>query len=266
MIRSIRQPLLLAAGLFAADLFALAPAYADAPPPPQVGWMGQVQLGIVVTRGTLDTTTANMKFDATDTIGDWKDLAHLAFLYGESGKVSSAQRLEGSWESDFNFTKKTFVFGSINGEQDRFDGFAYQVTFATGLGYKFIDSDTTKLTVNLGAGYRRLQTETLAAADANDFIMRTPGPQIGDGVGTAGLDYAQQLTKTTKLTDKVLMQSGGLNTAVANDIAVAVNMTQSLALSVGWGVRYNSAPPTGTKSTNQLFTVNIVYSFNQPKK
>ena len=96
--------------------------------------------------------------------------------------------------------------------------------------------------------------------------MRTPGPQIGDAVGTAGLDYAQQMTKTTKLTDKLLIQSGGLNTAVANDIAVAVNMTQSLALSVGWGVRYNSAPPTGTKSTNQLFTVNVVYSFNQPKK
>jgi putative salt-induced outer membrane protein len=231
-----------------------------------VGWTGQGQAGIVVARGTLDTTTANVKFDATDTIGDWKDIAHLAFLYGESGKVSSAQRLEGLWESDFNFTKKTFVFGSVNGEQDRFDGFVYQVTFATGLGYKFIDTDSTKLTGNVGVGYRRLQTETLAAVDANGFIMRTPGPQTGDAVGTAGLDYSQQLTKTTKVTDKLLVQSGGLNTAVSNDAAVAVNMTQALALSVGWGVRYNSAPPTGTKSTNQLFTVNVVYSFNQPKK
>ena len=263
MIRSIRQPLLLAAGLFAAELFALPVAYADNTP---VGWTGQGQAGIVVARGTLDTTTANVKFDASDTIGDWKDIAHLAFLYGESGKVSSAQRLEGGWESDFNFTKRTFVFGSVNGEQDRFDGFAYQVTLATGLGYKFIDSDATKLTANLGVGYRRLQTETLAAADANGFIMRTPGPQIGDAVGTVGVDYAQQLTKTTKVTDKLIIQSGGLNTDVSNDAAVAVNMTQALALSVGWGVRYNSAPPTGTKSTNQLFTVNVVYSFNQPKK
>ena len=83
MIRSIQQPLLLAAGLFAAGLFDLPLAYAD-PTPPPAGWMGQGQAGLVVARGTLDTTTANAKLDATDTIGDWKDIAHLAFLYGES--------------------------------------------------------------------------------------------------------------------------------------------------------------------------------------
>jgi putative salt-induced outer membrane protein len=260
MIRSIRQPLLLAAGLFALPL-----AYADAPPPP-VGWTGLGQAGLVLARGTLDTTTANAKLDATDSIGDWKHLAHLAFLYGESGKASSAQRLEGSWETDYNYSKRMFVFGSVNGEDDHFDGFVYQVTLATGVGYKFIDSDTTKLTGNVGFGYRRLQTETLTAADDNGFVARTPGPSSSDGVGTVGLDYSQQLTKTTKLTDKMLVQSGGLNTSVSNDFAVAVSMTQTLALSVGYGMRYNSQPPTGTKSTDQLFTVNVVYAFNQPKK
>jgi putative salt-induced outer membrane protein len=261
MTRSIRQPLLLAAGLCA-----LSVAHADPPPPPPVGWTGAGQLGVVAARGTLDTTTANAKLDATDTIGDWKDTLHLAFLYGESANVSSAQRLEGLWETDYNFSKKMFVFGSVNGEDDHFDGFVYQVTLATGIGYKFIDSDTTKLTGNVGFGYRRLQTETLAAADDNGFVERTKGPSTSDGVGTAGLDYMQQLTTTTKLTDKLLVQSGGLNTSVANDFAVAVSMTKTLALSVGYGVRYNSAPPTGTKSTDQLFTVNLVYSFNQPKK
>jgi putative salt-induced outer membrane protein len=262
MIRSIRQPLLPVAGLLTAAL-AIPLARADSAPPPPVGWTGQGQAGLVLARGTLDTTTANLKFDATDTIGDWKDLVHVAFLYGESGTVSSAQRLEGSWETDYNFSKRTFVFGSVNGEDDHFDGFVYQVTLATGVGHKFIDSDTTKLTGTVGIGYRRLQTETLAAADDNGFIERTPGPSNSDAVATAGLDYAQQITKTTKLTDKLLVQAGGLNTSVANDFAVAVNMTRSLALSVGYGIRYNSAPPTGTKSTDQLFTVNVVYSFNQ---
>ncbi|HVW67953.1 MAG TPA: DUF481 domain-containing protein [Steroidobacteraceae bacterium] len=267
MTVSIRQPLLLAAGLLAIPV-----VHADEPPPPPVGWTGQGQAGVVLARGTLDTTTANMKLDATDSFGDWKNIAHLAFLYGESGKVSSAQRLEGSWETDYNFTKRTFVFGSVNGENDHFDGFVYQVTLAGGLGYKFIDTDTTKLTGSLGVGYRRLQTETFGTTYPDGtpyldgFVSRTPGPTVGDAVGTAGIDYAQQLTKTTKLTDKLLVQAGGQNTSVANDFAVAVSMTQTLALSVGYGVRYNSEPPAGTKSTDQLFTVNLVYSFNQPKK
>lgn len=242
--------------------------YADDAPPP-VGWSGQGQAGVVLARGNADTTTANAKLDATDTINDWKHLLHLAYLYGQSAGIATAQRFEYGWQTNYQFGKKAFVFGSLNGEDDHFDGFVYQVTLATGLGYKLIDSDTTKLTGTLGFGYRRLQNEQLLHLNPNnttEVTGRIPGESTSDGIGTAGLDYQQQLTRTTKLTDKLLVQSGGQNTAVANDFAVAVNMTDTLALSVGYGVRYNSNPPAGTKSTDQLTTLNIVYSFNSPTK
>jgi putative salt-induced outer membrane protein len=259
MIRSIRQPLLLAAGVFVLPL-----AHADDPPP--VGWTGAGQAGLVLARGNADTTTANVKLDATDTVGDWKHLVHLAFLYGESANITSAQRLEGAWQSNYSFSKKMFVFGSAQGEDDHFDGFVYQVTLATGLGYKFFDTDSTKLTANIGFGYRRLQPETLEHATGTTQVTgRIYGEPTSDGVATAGLDYLQLLTKTTKLTDKLLVASGGQNTSVANDFAIAVNINASLALSFGYGLRYNSNPPTGTKSTDELTTVNLVYSFNHPK-
>jgi putative salt-induced outer membrane protein len=160
-----------------------------------------------------------------------------------------------------------FVFGSLTGENDHFDGFVYQVTLATGIGYKVIDNDTTTLTGRAGFGYRRLQPETLEHATGTAQVTgRIYGESTSDGVGTAGLDYQQQITKTTKLTDKFLVQSGGQDTAIANDFAIAVNITDLLALSVGYGLRYNSNPPLGTKSTDQLTTVNLVYAFNQPKK
>ncbi|MGH8323321.1 MAG: DUF481 domain-containing protein, partial [Steroidobacteraceae bacterium] len=85
-------------------------------------------------------------------------------------------------------------------------------------------------------------------------------------VVSAGLDYQQQLTKTTKLTDKLLVQAGGQNTAVGNDFAVSVSMTDSLSLSVGYGLRYNSNPPPGSKTTDEFTTLNLVYSFNSPTK
>jgi putative salt-induced outer membrane protein len=266
MTRSIRQALL-AAGL-CSGVVALPVAHADAPPPP-VGWTGQGQAGVVLARGNADTTTANAKFDATDSINDWKHVVHLAFLYGESQDISSAQRLEGAWQSNYNFGKKAFVYGSVNGENDHFDGFVYQVTLSTGLGYNFIDTTTTKLTGTAGFGYRRLQNETFQHDDPNDssrITGRVKGESTSDGVGTAGLDYMQQITRTTKLTDKLVVQSGGQNTAVANDFALAVSMTDTLALSFGFGLRYNSNPPAGTKSTDELTTVNVVYSFNSPVK
>lgn len=236
---------------------------ADSPPP--VGWSGQGQAGLLLARGNTDTTTGNAKLDASDTINDWKHTLHLAYLYGRSSDITTAQRFEYGWQTDYNFGKKAFVFGSVNGEDDHFDGFVYQVTLATGLGYKIIDSDTTKLTGTLGFGYRRLKPETLNHDNLDnptEVTGRTPGQMTSDGIGTAGLEYQQQLTKTTKLTDKMLLQSGGQNTAVANDFAVAVNINASLALSVGYGVRYNSNPPAGTTSTDQLTTINVVYVFN----
>jgi len=145
MMRSIRQPLLFAAGLLVLPL-----VHAEDAPPPPVGWTGKGEAGAVLARGNADTTTADVKFDGTDSFGNWKETAHLAFLYGQSAGFSTAQRLEGAWQTDYNFSKKTFVFGYIAGENDRFDGFVYQVTLATGLGQKLIETDTTKLTVTAG--------------------------------------------------------------------------------------------------------------------
>ncbi len=272
MKSSIRQPLLWHASLrppllrvaVAATLLVTSLAYADDPPP--VGWSGKGEAGLVLARGNADTTSANVKLDAADIIDAWKHTVHLAFLYGRNAAFATAQRLEGAWQTDYNFGKKAFVFGSVNGENDRFDGFVYQATLATGLGYRFIDSDTTKLTGTLGAGYRRLQPEELFKNTDGRVIARVYGESTSDGVGSAGLEYLQQVTKTTKLTDKLLVQSGGQNTAVANDFAVVVNINSALALSVGYGLRYNSNPPPNTKTTDQLTTANLVYNFNSPVK
>ena len=46
-----------------------------------------------------------------------------------------------------------FWFGAVHGEQDKFSGFAYQASLTTGVGYKFIDNESTKL---IGHRWRRL--------------------------------------------------------------------------------------------------------------
>jgi putative salt-induced outer membrane protein len=238
--------------LFAAGLLTMPLAHG-------ADWSGKGQLGALLARGNTDTTSGDAKIDVAETTDDWKNAAHLAFLYGKSADITTAQRLEATWQTNYNVTKRSFVFGAFNGEDDHFSGFVYQATASAGYGYKFFDSDTTKLTGTLGAGYRRLQPETLIKDPDGAVTERIKGDSQGDAVASAGLDYAQQLTKTTKLTDKLAVQSGSNNTAVANDFALVVSMTDKLALSFGYGTRYNSNPPLGSKTTDQLTTVNLVY-------
>jgi putative salt-induced outer membrane protein len=241
-----------AIGLAVAVLAIGAPAHAD--------WVGKGEGGLVLSRGNADSTSANAKLDIAEEQNGWKNSILVAGLYGRNATFATAQRLEGRYQLDHKISDGLFWFGAVRGERDLFSGFEYQMSLSGGLGYKFIDSADTKLAGTLGVGYRRLRPEQLVKDPAGQVIERIPGEVSGNAVATAGLDFSHQVTKTTKLVDKLNVESGKSNTSVANDFGVQVSMTDRLALAFGYGVRYNSDPAPGNKRTDQLTTVNIVYN------
>ena len=248
----MRNYALLGAAVCAAGLLAAPAAHAD--------WTGKGQAGLLVSRGNADSTSANAKLDLSRESGDWKNSAFLGFLYGKNASFATAQRIEAKWETDRKISDRMFWFGALRGEQDKFSGFAYQATLSTGIGYKFIDSEDTKLAGTFGVGYRRLRPEQLTKDAAGQVISRIKGDAVGDAIATAGLDFSHVLTKTTKILNKFAVETGSNNTMVQNDLALQVSMTEALALSVGYGVRYNTDPPVGSKKSDQLTTINLVYN------
>ena len=223
-------------------------------------WTGKGEAGLLISRGNADSTSANAKLDLARESGDWKNAAFLGFLYGKNASFATAQRVEAKWQTNYKLSDRVFWFGAVHGEQDKFSGFAYQASLTTGVGYKFIDNESTKLTGTVGVGYRRLRPEDLIKSADGEVISRIKGDAIGDAVGTAGVDFSHVLTKTTKIVDKFAVESGTNNTLVQNDLALQVSMTDALALSIGYGVRYNTDPPAGSKKSDQLTTINLVYN------
>jgi len=61
-----------------------------------------------------------------------------------------------------------------------------------GIGYKFIDSATTKLAAQVGVGYRTLRPEELIKDDTGAVTERIPEQTQSEVVGTAGVDFEQQ--------------------------------------------------------------------------
>lgn len=219
-------------------------------------WKGKAEAGVVLSRGNTETTTANAKIDLSNDLVDWKHNFFLAGLYaqsevendlGEQEKQTTAERYETRWQSDWKFTERAFWFGGVRYEDDEFSGFEYQASATTGLGYKFIETDRTKLTAQLGTGYRRLK-------DAET------GEESGDVVARGDVAFEYKLTGNTKLIDKFIVEAGSDNTLIGNDIALEVMMSDKFALSVGYGVRYNSDPPPELRTTDTLTTVNLVYT------
>ncbi|MGH8254076.1 MAG: DUF481 domain-containing protein [Steroidobacteraceae bacterium] len=211
-------------------------------------WKGKGEAGIVFARGNTEADTVNFKLAMTDEVERWKHALDMSALRATSNGVRSADRFTAGWQSNYTFSERTFTFGALRYERDRFSGFTYQASASTGLGYKFYDTDKTKLSGQAGAGYRRIRDDVT-------------GVTSGDVVFVAGLDYSRVLTATTNIVNKFHLESGSDNTLLSNFSGIEVKMSNKLALSVGLDVQHNTKPPAPRKKTDTVTTVNLVYAF-----
>lgn len=217
---------------------------------------GKGEAGLVISSGNTETETANVKLKLAHEREKWKNEFGLAGLYASDEVETTAQRWEVFGQSDYNFSPKTFWFGAIRYEDDRFSGFEYQSTLSTGLGRKFVDTDRTKFVGTAGVGYKVFETRD-AFDDAGVLIEE--GDRFDDIVFRGTLDFDHKLTETTSLLDKFIVEAGADNTFYQNDLSIQVKMTDVLALAVGYSVRHNTDPPIGFEKTDTLTTVNLVY-------
>jgi putative salt-induced outer membrane protein YdiY len=221
--------------IIAATLLILAPAirtWADeAPPPPQDVWIGKGQFGFLNSHGNSDAESINGNIDLLRYDGAWKNELYLAGLYGKSSDIVSAERWETHSQSNYNFSADMFAFGGLRYEHDLFDGFQYQWSATTGIGYKIFTTDANKLTVQAGVGYRRLRPEIIEKDPSGEVTSRTPLDATGNAIGTAGVDYTHAFNKTTTFTNKFLVESGSDNNLFTDALALTVKMSEKLALS-----------------------------------
>jgi putative salt-induced outer membrane protein len=219
-------------------------------------WTGKGEVGAAVTSGNTDTKAANAKLELTDTVDKWKHQFGLAGNYISNATGTTGQRWEAREQSDFSFSPRTFWFGGGRHENDRFSGFDYQGALTTGLGHKFVDTTKTKLTGQVGVGYKFVSNRDVIAPSGAILV---PGETDGTAIVTAGFDYQNQITDTTKVLDRFLVETGSDNTFVQNELSLQVRMSNVLALAVGYSVRHNTDPPRGFKQTDTLTTLNLVY-------
>ena len=234
----------------------------DAPPPPPQGvWTGKGQAGYTSSQGNSEAKSANAALDAALVEGPWTHAFHLGGLYGQSAGIVAAERWDTNWQTNYAITDQLYTFGGLRYQHDLFSGFEYQASATAGMGYKVFNSDATKLDVQVGAGYKAFRPEDLVKNDAGQVISRTVLPTQTGAIGTVGVNYAQVLSSTTTLTDKLLVEAGSDDTLVTNTLAVAVKISTKLALSVGYNIQDNTSPPAGAKKLDSLETVNLVYAF-----
>lgn len=209
-------------------------------------WTGRGEVGASFASGNSENESANAALELRYARDKWSDTFGLAGNYGSDGSGTTAQRWEARGQSQYNFSDRTYWFGAGRYEDDRFSAFAYQASLSTGLGYKFFDTEQTKFWVQAGPGYR--------FAERNDT-----GESTDEVIARGDLGLEHQLTDTTRIVDRFLVESGSENTYMQNDLGLEVTIKGALALRLGYQVRHNTDVPPGVEKTDTLLTVGLIY-------
>jgi len=209
-------------------------------------WTAKGELGASFATGNSENESANAALEVKNTLEKWTHTMGFAGNYGSDSSTTTAQRWEVRGQSDYKFTERAYWFGAGRYEDDRFSAYDFQATAATGLGYKFIDTERTKFWVQGGPGYRF--AEVRATGESEDGLIFR---------GDVGFEH--QLTATTKVVDRLLVEAGSDNTYVQNDLGLEVTITGALGLRVGYQVRHNTDVDPGIEKTDTLTTVGLLY-------
>jgi putative salt-induced outer membrane protein len=222
-------------------------------------WAARALAGYSKTGGTTDTSSANALFHVAHVMGDWKFLFGIDGLYGSTRGETTAQAWDSYLQTNYNFTPRVYWYTALRYDDNRFSGFAYQATVATGVGDQFIKSDATKLSAQLGVGVRRLRPELLTLDEIGGIVSATPLPEMTNAVLDAAVNYEHAFNKYTKLLANAAVEYGTDNTMTSYGIALQVKMSQTLSLAAGYQLVHNSQPPAGVAKSSSLTTLNLVY-------
>jgi putative salt-induced outer membrane protein len=222
----------------AALLGASVPALAD--------WTGKGNVGASFASGNSENQSASAAIELKDKVDQWTHTVGFAGNYGNDGNITTAQRWEVRGQTQYDFTQRAYWFGAARYEDDRFSSYDFQASLSGGLGYKIIDTDRTKFWVQGGPGYRYAELQGTGESE--------------DGVIFRGdLGFEHQITETTKIVERFLVETGSSNTYLQNDLGLEVTISGALGLRVGYQVRHNTDVLPGVEKTDTLTTVGLLY-------
>ncbi|MDH3440188.1 MAG: DUF481 domain-containing protein [Gammaproteobacteria bacterium] len=210
-------------------------------------WSGNLSLGYLSTSGNTETTSYNTTFGVGHEEGDWKHRFSGSASGAETTSVSTAEAYQLGWRSDYSFTERDFIFGTIDWRKDRFAGVTEQMSYALNYGRRVIDTPTHMLSLGIGAGFR----------DAD----RSDGTNDKSGIGRGSLAYDWIWTETSGFNQGLIVESGGGNTYIESVSSVRARLVGDFNLVLSYTIKQNSDVPVGTEKKDTQTAISIEYAF-----
>jgi len=212
------------------------------------GFDGSASMGYVGTSGNTDTQTFDTQIRMTlRTESGWVHGGRFQALFSEQDSQTSGERYMLENKSDYRLGDRGYVFGQANYTDDRFTGFDYQASVATGYGHYLFNTDEQLLELYAGAGYRYN-----AYRDASDE---------GEVILSLGQNLEWALGGSTTLEQSLRSEIGDELTVSRFEVALVSNIIGQLSTKIAFQARHISDVPVGRKKTDTQTSISLVYDF-----
>ncbi len=206
-----------------------------------------IAFGYVGTTGNTETTTFNTEMLATLRTENWTHNGKFQGLGSQENDVTTAERYFLEEKSDYNLDDSQYLFGKGDYIDDRFGGFEYQASLSAGYGRHLLRREGLNLQAFGGLGYRQ-----------NDIAGT--GTE-GEGIVTLGETLAWALSENAALTQSFSSDIGEELTVSRFEIGLEANIVGSITTKVAFQARNTSEVPAGSKKTDTMTSVSLVYNF-----
>ena len=241
-MKSIKFLALAVAGVLASSV-AMAQAKDDGQ------WRGAFAGSLALASGNTKSTNLSLSADGVRATKEDKIALYLTSLYGTNdagGKTNkTANLLRAGGKYDWNLNDRTYVFGTLDLENDKILGLDRRTVIGAGLGYKVIKEADTNFEV-FGGITSNSEKYTFGSRTGTELLL---GEQ-SDHKLSAGTTFKQRFAIYPSLKDSGKNRSqfdAALVTAIASGISMQFTLSH----------RQNSAAPAGTKKGDTLFLAGI---------
>jgi putative salt-induced outer membrane protein len=211
------------------------------------GWSGFGELGAVMTTGNTRSQTVNAKTRVRYEEESWRHTLQLEALKRSEEDATTAERYLGNFKSDWKFSERSYLFGVLRYENDRFSGYDYKASAAVGYGRRLIDTDRTRLDAEAGVGYRQSRLED--------------GERDEDAIVRWALFFERRIGEGARFGQDLLIQAGDDNTEAESVTSLTAAINDRLAMRLSHTIKHNTEVVEDRRKTDTITAVSLVYNF-----
>jgi len=209
---------------------------------------GEGELGFTSTSGNTHNKNLNAALSLSKTDGIWRHKGKLEAVGSTTDSATTAERYLLTAKTTRDFTAKSYAFGSLRYDNDRFSGYDYQTSVAVGVGTRVIEDAVQTLDGSVGLGVNSNQ-DAITGKTEQQGVLQLQG------------NYLRNISASAVFTEDLTVEGGSNNTYIESVTGLKMTIIGALASKLSFTVKRNSSVPAGTSKTDTLSAVTLVYSF-----